>query len=100
MNSNSDKLRQSYNELLEFKIVLQKVYFFPGYSLWWAYPRLSLSTEDVFFSCYFGYIKLPVEVELANNDLYDHNLALVFFNIILSAFVLMCSIQFQYSIYF
>ncbi|RYR73059.1 hypothetical protein Ahy_A02g007346 [Arachis hypogaea] len=25
MNSNSDKLRQSYNELLEFKIVLQKV---------------------------------------------------------------------------
>ena len=27
MNSNSDKLRQSYNELLEFKIVLQKVYF-------------------------------------------------------------------------
>lgn len=30
MNSNSDKLRQSYNELLEFKIVLQKVYFFPS----------------------------------------------------------------------
>ncbi|XLU33968.1 hypothetical protein S245_070034 [Arachis hypogaea] len=25
MNYNSDKLRQSYNELLEFKIVLQKV---------------------------------------------------------------------------
>jgi hypothetical protein len=28
MNSNSDKLRQSYNELLEFKIVLQKVILF------------------------------------------------------------------------
>jgi hypothetical protein len=25
MNANSEKLRQSYNELLEFKIVLQKV---------------------------------------------------------------------------
>lgn len=25
MNSNSEKLRQSYNELLEFKIVLEKV---------------------------------------------------------------------------
>lgn len=30
MNSNSDKLRQSYNELLEFKIVLQKVCFSLG----------------------------------------------------------------------
>jgi hypothetical protein len=28
MNSNSDKLQQSYNELLEFKIVLQKVFLF------------------------------------------------------------------------
>lgn len=27
MNSNSEKLRQSYNELLEFKLVLQKVQF-------------------------------------------------------------------------
>jgi len=27
MNSNSDKLQQSYNELQEFKIVLQKVFF-------------------------------------------------------------------------
>jgi len=26
MNSNSEKLQQSYNELLEFKIVLQKVF--------------------------------------------------------------------------
>lgn len=25
MNSNSEKLRQTYNELLEFKMVLQKV---------------------------------------------------------------------------
>jgi len=25
MNSNSEKLRQTYNELLEFKIVLEKV---------------------------------------------------------------------------
>lgn len=26
MNSNSEKLQQAYNELLEFKIVLQKVF--------------------------------------------------------------------------
>ena len=28
MNSNSEKLRQTYNELLEFKIVLQRVRVF------------------------------------------------------------------------
>lgn len=33
MNSNSDRLRQSYNELLEFKMVLQKVIFLFLFSL-------------------------------------------------------------------
>lgn len=27
MNANSEKLRQRYNELLEFKLVLQKVFY-------------------------------------------------------------------------
>ena len=58
MNSNSEKLRLTYNELLEFKIVLQKVGVFAFISSNWKtfrysgflplnYLRISLSVDKV-----------------------------------------------------
>ncbi|KAE9600619.1 hypothetical protein Lal_00046350 [Lupinus albus] len=48
MNSNSDKLRQSYNELLEFKIVLQKACGFLVSSHGHAVPDERELQEDVY----------------------------------------------------
>ena len=55
MNSNSEKLRLTYNELLEFKIVLQKVGVFAFISSNWKVFRYSS-----FFPLYYLKISLSI----------------------------------------
>lgn len=49
MNSNSEKLRVTYNELLEFKLVLQKVNFLVNFFSYYTY----LCVRDQFLHLFF-----------------------------------------------